>query len=173
MTAGNDYQRQPNPAPNTQACRPAAGWAFYAIAVAVLITDQITKLAIVAQLSEGQSQPIVGPYLSLTVQYNTGAAFGLFPGGTVGLAVLTAVVVVVLVLWGRQATHFSAWFSAALGLSLGGAAGNLIDRVRLGYVIDFIDLHFWPVFNIADIAITCGAVILVLSILRRCRCRSE
>lgn len=151
--------------------RPGTWWAFYATAAGILILDQISKLAIVARMNEGQSQPIGGPYLSLTVHHNPGAAFGLFATGTVGLAILAAVVTVILVLYGPWATRFSPWLSVALGLTLGGAAGNLVDRVRLGYVIDFIDVHFWPVFNVADIAISCGAIMLVLSVLRgRRRC---
>ena len=168
MIAGNSYPHQPNSPPDAPDSLPA-WWVFYATAIGVLIIDQIAKLAIVARMSEGQSRPLVGPYLSLTLQHNPGAAFGLFPGGTIALAVLAAVVVVVLVLFGPRAAQFSLGFNTALGLALGGAAGNLIDRVRLGYVIDFLDLHFWPIFNIADIAITCGAIILILSVLRQSR----
>ncbi len=154
-------------APDAHQPGTSTWWVFYGTAAGILILDQICKLALVARMSEGQSQPLVGPYVSLTVHHNPGAAFGLFPTGTVGLAILAAVVIIILVLYGPRATRCHSGLSVALGLTLGGAAGNLIDRARLGYVIDFIDIHFWPVFNIADIAITCGAIMLVLSVLRK------
>lgn len=166
MTSDHLNQRRPDEDhPPTQWSR-AAAWIFYGAAAATLVIDQLSKLAVVRQMSEGQSEPVLGPYLSRTLQFNPGGAFGLFPSQTVGLTILGAVIVVVLVTYGRHAANSSGSLTVGLGLILGGAAGNLIDRIRLGYVIDFIDLHFWPVFNVADAAITCGAIILVVAIAR-------
>ena len=173
MTADNSPQLQPDSTSSAPGRRPVTWWVFYAVTGALLLTDQMTKLAIVMRMNLGQSQPILGPYLSFTVQYNTGAAFGMFGQRTLGLAVLSAVVIAVLVPFGHRAARGNLGLAVALGLALGGAAGNLLDRVRLGYVIDFLDVHFWPVFNVADIGITCGAIMLVLSMVRRCQQRSE
>ena len=81
------------------------------------------------------------------------------------IAVLAAIVIIVLVAFGRHAAARSAPLLAGLSLQLGGAAGNFIDRVRLGHVVDFVDVHFWPVFNVADIGITCGAILVVAAII--------
>ena len=160
-------EAQPNSVSPVSGCWVGSWWLFYVAAAAVLIGDQLAKLAIVARMSLGQSRPILGTCLSFTVQHNTGAAFGLFAQGTVGLAVLAMVVIAVLLPFGHRAARVSPWLALALGLVLGGAAGNLIDRLRLGYVIDFLDIHIWPVFNVADIGITCGAIMLVISMIRR------
>ena len=140
-------------------------WLFYVIAACVLFLDQVTKHVIVANMQVGDSIPALGGVLSLTYRHNTGAAFSLLPSATVGLAVLAAIVIVILLAFGRQAAARSGPLLAGLSLQLGGAAGNFIDRVRLGHVVDFIDVHFWPVFNVADIGITCGAILVVAAII--------
>ena len=140
-------------------------WLFYVIAACVLFLDQATKLAIVAHMQLGDSFPALGSVLSITYRHNTGAAFSILPSATVGLAVLAAIVIVILLAFGRHAAARSGPLLAGLSLQLGGAAGNFIDRVRLGHVVDFMDVHFWPVFNVADIGITCGAILVVAAIL--------
>jgi signal peptidase II len=140
-------------------------WLFYVIAACVLFLDQASKLAVVAHMQVGDSFPALGSVLQITYRHNTGAAFSILPSATVGLAVLAAIVIVVLLVFGRQAAARSAPLLAGLSLQLGGAAGNFVDRVRLGYVVDFIDLRVWPVFNVADIGITCGAILVVAAIL--------
>ena len=162
MSANNGCQPTSNSISSAQRCRVGAWWALYTVVAAVVVIDQITKWAIVGRMTLGQSRPILGRCLSFSLQHNTGAAFGLFSQGTVALAVVAAVVIAVLLPLGHRAARASPWFAVALGLGVGGAAGNLIDRLRLGYVIDFLDLHVWPVFNVADIGITCGAIMLAL-----------
>ncbi len=131
--------------------------------------DQLSKWAIVRSFEPGASLPLLPPWLSLTYVQNTGAAFGLFKGQQTLFIVLSVCVIV----WvGRQFTIPDAVGGAvrwAFALVVGGASGNLIDRVRLGYVIDFLDLHWWPVFNIGDSAITVGVAILILHSLLRSR----
>ncbi len=139
--------------------------AFYAVAVLVFALDQVTKWAVRQGLPLGASCPVVGRFLSLTHQHNTGAAFGLFPAWTVPLIVVAAVVTIVLVCYGPRAALQSRILSVGLALQLGGAAGNLHDRLRFGHVTDFIDFHFWPVFNTADAAITCGAGLIAYSLI--------
>jgi len=125
------------------------------------MADQITKALVVRTLAPGESHPLLPSIVSLTHVQNTGAAFGLFKGQQIVFIVLSLIVIGWL-LWELRAQHPLApmvrWGSA---LMLGGAAGNVIDRLRLGYVTDFLDFHVWPVFNIGDSAITIGVGLLL------------
>ena len=132
-----------------------------------LCADQLTKWLVVSCFAPGQSLPMFPPLLYLTYVQNTGAAFGLFKGQQVLFILLAVGVIAYLVrtlLSGKPLAAVTAWGSA---LILGGAAGNLLDRLRLGYVIDFLDLRVWPVFNIGDSAITIGVVLLLWQGLHR------
>ncbi len=135
-------------------------WLF-GMALLVVAGDWGTKSLISQALRPGDSVPLIPPVLSLTYVQNTGAAFGVFKGYQHVLIVLSVAVVVWIVReWLRRPPSVRAmqWGCA---LVMGGAIGNLIDRVRLGYVIDFIDLRVWPVFNLADSAITIGVSLLI------------
>ena len=135
----------------------------FLIAGAVVIIDQVTKAIAVRELASAVSVPAIGKIVSLTLVKNTGAAFGLFKYQTTAFIVISLIAIAVTVFYlAKKKTSFY----PALALILGGAAGNLIDRLRFGYVVDFIDLHFWPVFNIADSCITIGAISLFVIILR-------
>jgi len=134
-----------------------------AVAAAVVAADQVTKTLALAALDDGPVHLVWTLRLRLT--FNRGAAFGLGPDLS-PLLVAAGVAVLAVVLVGSR--HGPAtWAGAvALGLLAGGAAGNLVDRLLRdhgGAVVDFIDLQWWPVFNLADAAITCGAVALVLA----------
>ena len=124
--------------------------------------DQLTKHLVVSSFTPGHSLPLLPPLLHVTYVQNTGAAFGLFKGQQL-LFIGLSLVVIGWIVWEFLTKPSMAavlvWGSA---LVLGGAAGNLIDRVRLGYVIDFIDLRVWPVFNVGDSAITIGVSLLVV-----------
>ena len=131
----------------------------------VVAADQLTKLWIRSYLVMGESSPVTG-WLSLTHASNTGAAFGIFQGKSFPLTLVGLIGVCVLLLYAfflyrRLPFLNSALSEVALGLILGGTIGNLIDRLRLGYVTDFIDFHFWPAFNVADSAIVVGALMFV------------
>ena len=131
-----------------------------------LAADQLTKALIVASFVHGESLPLLPPLLCLTYVQNTGAAFGLLKGQQLLFILLAGGVIVYLprtLLVGRHLTAATVWGSA---LILGGAVGNLLDRLRLGYVIDFIDVHVWPVFNVGDSAITIGVALLLWQGLR-------
>lgn len=135
------------------------------VAVLIFILDRVTKYIAVNYLAPGQSAEIIRNIFHFTLVLNSGAAFGLFRGGTIVFIILSLLVIAFIVVYiFRQKTKDTA-ISVALGLVLGGAAGNLLDRARFGYVIDFLDFRVWPVFNIADSAITVGAALLVLRIL--------
>ena len=138
-------------------------------AVLVLLADQASKWAILSLIHLREVRQIVlGPVLNLTMVQNFGVTFGLLTGmgewGHLLLAALAVCVVVALGIWLRRAESRLA--AIALGAIGGGAIGNVIDRVRLGWVVDFIDVHLgdwhWYVFNLADAAIVCGVTALVI-----------
>jgi signal peptidase II len=133
-----------------------------ALAALVVVADQITKVWMNAALADGHVVT-VAPGLAWELTHNDGAAFGVMEGGNLLLIVAATVAVVMLLLWAKQVR--SGAMAAALGLLLGGAVGNLVDRVRLGHVVDFIALRsggrtIFPNFNVADSAITIGACLL-------------
>jgi len=135
-------------------------------AVAVLVADVVSKVAIVATMHEGETVRLIGRLLRIDYTRNAGAAFSIGTGATV---LFTAVAVAVAVVIVRQARRLvSRSWAVTLGLLLGGALGNLVDRLLRspaplrGHVVDWIELPHWPVFNIADSAIVVGACIAVL-----------
>ena len=143
------------------------------VSVVVLVLDQCTKLLADTLLAAHQSVELL-PFLALRIAYNYGAAFS-FLGDASGwqrwfFIVLALVVIVILVAWLRRLPAGDTRTRLALVLILGGAAGNVIDRLVYGYVIDFIDVFYgswhWPTFNIADSAISVGAVLLLLDAFR-------
>ncbi|HEY0443020.1 MAG TPA: signal peptidase II [Candidatus Limnocylindrales bacterium] len=142
---------------------------FVGLAAAVLIADQVAKAWIVANVDPFRPTTVVGDYLRLILSHNTGALFGLFHDQAALFAIFSVVVIGLLV-WYQSKVGRSVLLSIALGLLLGGAIGNLSDRVRLGYVVDFVDagigsLRFYT-FNIADAAISTALLLLILVALR-------
>ncbi len=134
---------------------------FWRTAALVLLLDQLTKLWASAALALDQSVPVWPPYFYLTLTHNTGIAFGLLEGRGWLTIPLTLLVLAGLV-WYRYRHRPPRRTQLLMGLLLGGALGNFIDRVRLGYVVDMFDFVVWPVFNVADIAITCSLVGLMV-----------
>lgn len=128
--------------------------------------DQLTKLAIRGWLAPIQSLPVIPSILHLTYVQNTGAAFGLFQGHTVTFILLSAAVAAWIILELVRKRHRRWSIELAMALILGGAIGNLVDRLVFGYVIDFIDVRVWPVFNVADSSITIGVGLLMWHALR-------
>lgn len=135
----------------------------FLIAGLVVIIDQITKALAVANLKIGESHPIINKFFYLTLVQNTGAAFGLFKNQAAFFIFISVVVIIFMVFFlsKRKVVQY-----LPLALILGGAIGNLIDRLRLGYVIDFLDFRVWPVFNFADSCISVGTFLLFLLIIR-------
>ncbi len=135
------------------------------LALALVTADQASKALVTSLVAPGASLPLVPglPYPAVTRVVNTGAAFGLLAGAGGILVPLTAALLAGLALLlagrGRQPLLGRAGWTGA-GLLLGGAAGNLVDRVRLGGVVDFVDVGFWPVFNLADVGVVAGALLL-------------
>jgi signal peptidase II len=158
---------------------PRIAWAAYGFALAVLVLDQITKAMILGSVDIADPRLIPDGYpfarvipgvLDLTMVRNTGVSFGLFGGGEARwiLTVFSLVVAGGLAVWALRAERRT--LITAIGLVMGGAIGNVIDRIRFGYVVDFIDFSdtglFPWVFNVADSAITVGVILLLLDTLR-------
>ncbi len=150
-----------------------AHWARWLwLSVAVIAADQLAKAAVLATIREGDGRAVTG-FFSLVLTFNTGAAFSFLASASgwqrwffAAIAVVAAIVIVLLLRRGG-----SAMYSTGLALVLGGALGNLYDRLALGKVVDFLVFHYagwaYPAFNLADSAITIGAVLLVADSFRR------
>jgi signal peptidase II len=137
--------------------------ALGAVAVAAIAADQLTKHIVSSKLTLGDQVHVVGP-LSIHHVQNSGIAFGLFASATAAVIVLTALAVGwMLVFFARSGSRHPV-LPVALGLVIGGSVSNLLDRVRLGHVTDFLDLKFWPAFNLADSFIVVGVAILLLAL---------
>jgi signal peptidase II len=146
--------------------------AFF-VAFASLALDRLVKVLAVKSLAQGQSVDVVPGIFQITLVHNTGAAFGIFRGFTVIFSFVSALVIVLITAYLVINKVKDRVFAVALGLILGGAVGNLIDRIWLGYVIDMFDFRVWPVFNVADSCITVGTVILAANILFRKECHAS
>jgi signal peptidase II len=136
---------------------------LYGIGFFIILLDQYTKHWVRQSIPLGVSwNPIawLDPIVTFTHVRNTGAAFGLLPQLSGIFIVVALVVIVGIIVYYRQLAQASLLLRIALGLQLGGAAGNLIDRLVFGYVTDFIDFRVWPVFNVADSAIVIGTALL-------------
>ena len=151
-------------------------WLMLVIAALIVFLDRVTKLWVIANIKQGHAIVIIPRIFRLTHVVNTGAAFSIFEGASspalvrnllIGFSII-AVTVVLTLIWkmGQRATLTS----VALALILGGAIGNLYDRIRFAYVVDFLEVHIvhyhWPDFNVADSAIVVGACLLLLEMLR-------
>jgi signal peptidase II len=135
------------------------------LALVVFVLDQGLKAVVQGAMSPGESIPVIPGFLSITYIRNAGGAFGLLGGSQVLLLIGSAVAVGV-VLWMLIAGQRSKLATLACGLILGGAAGNLLDRLTTGEVTDYVHFSFWYVFNAADAAITIGVATLLLSTFR-------
>lgn len=144
--------------------RATKGLLLIILAVSVVALDQLTKYLVRANMEWGQSIPSEG-FARLTYTTNTGGAFGIFANQTFLLAVAAVLGILVFLVYFRYIPLESTLLKVGLGLDLGGAVGNLIDRLRFGEVTDFIDIGPWPVFNVADSAIVVGTIIIAYYLL--------
>ena len=148
-------------------------WRWFLLAAAVVAADQATKSMVLARFALGEGI-VVTPYFNLVLVYNKGAAFSFLsdaPGWQTPLLIGFALVAIGIVSYLLVRTPGRRMLSCGLALILGGALGNVIDRMRFGQVVDFLDFHaaswHWPAFNVADSAITVGAVLLILDGFRK------
>lgn len=140
--------------------------ALAALALAVILLDHVTKTWIAAHFLPGESRILIPHVLYLTYVQNYHGAFGLFGTHPLLLTAAASAVLIGFYLWYRK-EGAATLVHVAFALIFGGAVGNIVDRLRFGYVHDFFDLRFWPVFNVADSAITVGVVILLAQMLAR------
>lgn len=136
-------------------------------AVLVVVLDQLTKHLF---WSNGQNYEIIPGFFNIALVKNAGAAFGMFQGARVFFVIASMVAAALIIYLGVRLPRDQRTRRVLLGLILGGAVGNLIDRVASGQVIDFLQIgvagHYWPVFNVADMGVTIGAVLLILYAMR-------
>jgi len=147
--------------------RLGAGWpqwlSLAAVALAAIGADQLTKAIVSSQLGLDEAVHVVGPFSIRHVQ-NSGIAFGLFASATSFVILLTAAAVAWMLYFFARSGSRHPILPVALGLVIGGSVSNLIDRVRLGHVTDFLDFKYWPAFNLADSFIVVGVAILLLAL---------
>jgi len=142
-----------------------AQWlALAAIALGAVVADQVTKHVVASHLTLGEGLHVVGPFTIRHVE-NSGIAFGLFSNATAAVIVVTAVAIAWMLAYFARSGARHPVLPVALGLVIGGSVSNLADRVRLGYVTDFLDLRYWPAFNLADSFIVVGVAILLGTLL--------
>jgi signal peptidase II len=151
-------------------------WIFSLVAVAVVILDQVTKYIVNTSMLLHDSIPIINGLFNFTYVKNPGAAFGFLAGAppffrSVFFIGVTVAAIMLILYYIRKTKTEEPLLTASFSLIMGGAVGNLIDRVRFGEVIDFLDLyigpHHWPAFNIADSAISVGAILLIYDMIHR------
>jgi signal peptidase II len=132
----------------------------------VAAADQWIKMLVARSIPPGSSVPVISGLLSLTHVQNRGVAFGLLAGISPILMILVALTLVVLLSYNKGRRTWSRATGVGFALMAGGAAGNLLDRIRFGFVVDYLDVHVWPVFNLADAAIVTGAGLVLLVLMR-------
>ncbi|MFH1858454.1 MAG: signal peptidase II [Candidatus Omnitrophota bacterium] len=137
------------------------------IFLAVLLLDQISKHLILRTMVFNQSIPVVPSVFHLTLVANTGVAFGLFKGKAELFVLVGLVALLWIALFVRRRAIQNRLALLALALVSGGAVGNLLDRFRYGYVVDFLDFRVWPVFNVADTCISVGTVLFLITCLKK------
>lgn len=142
-----------------------ATWALAITAVVLYVADQLTKAWVVANIPYGEQVPIIGDFVVLWHLRNTGAAFSLFPGATWLFVPVHLLAIGMVAYFHVQLRHRPTWIHVVLGAILAGGLGNLTDRLRQGYVTDFVSVGIgdlrWPAFNVADPSLVLGIIILV------------
>jgi signal peptidase II len=133
---------------------------FFLLFIFILFFDRLTKSYILSKLSPHQSIPIIKNIFHFTLVYNTGIAFGIFKNNN-GIFILISFIIILLILKNLRDKSQNKIFKLALVMIIAGALGNLWDRIYFGYVIDFLDLRIWPVFNIADTSISFGIILIL------------
>ena len=135
-------------------------------ALAILVADQLTKALVVANLAIGEKAPLLGDLVQVWHAQNRGAAFSLFQGGTVVFLIVSVLSIGMVAYFHRSLRDRSPWLHIVLGVVLGGTLGNFIDRLRQGYVTDWLSIGIgdtrWPTFNVADSSVVIGIGILVV-----------
>ena len=135
---------------------------IFSTALIIVLTDQLTKFFIRKNFKLNESIPIIKNIFHLTYITNTGSAFGLFKNFNLFFIIFSIIVIIVILYFIKKVKENEKFIQFAVGLLLGGTIGNLIDRIAYGSVIDFIDFRIWPVFNVADSAVTISVILLII-----------
>ena len=138
---------------------------FYCVVAVVILLDQFTKFIAVSSLQLYQTHPVLENFFHFTLVHNRGVAFGMFREHPQVLTGIITLSLVLLLVWAHRSQEMGKLIRWAMALIIGGAFGNWIDRIRVGAVIDFLDFRVWPVFNIADCAISIGVGLYILVII--------
>ena len=146
---------------------------MYLITLILLFVDQFSKYIIRQKMSLAESIPIIKSVFHITYVENRGIAFGLFPQGSSLFIVISLIIILGIIFFERKKVIKSLKERFCLGLILGGALGNFIDRLRFGFVIDFLDFRIWPVFNLADSGVCIGGILMVFFLLRKRPCKER
>ena len=140
-------------------------------AVAVFALDFLTKAAALHSLQPFSPITVVPGFFNLSLVFNRGAAFGIFPGAAAVFMILAAITIVAILFFAWHSPQASLILKIALGLIAGGASGNLVDRIRFGHVVDFLDFYVgnahWPAFNVADSSLCIGAALLLFLAIKK------
>lgn len=136
----------------------------FVLGIIIFVIDQLAKGYITASMHLGQSIPVVKDYFYITYVVNPGAAFGIFENQRLFFIIVALLFVAAIVFFREKILKENTLFQWGVGLLMGGAIGNLYDRLQNGLVIDFFDFRFWPVFNIADVAICIGAAFIMFDV---------
>lgn len=168
MTNQNTLPQNPNTNAPIRALRPVS---FYFIVLIVLAADQLSKTWIQKSMAFGESRPLLGDAFRLTLTQNTGGAWGLLPQGNHWFIAFACGAVVALLVAYHRMPKVELFVGSAFALALGGALGNVADRIRHGYVVDFLHAKIinFPVFNLADTAITFGIIFLLVHLIATSR----
>lgn len=138
---------------------------IFLTATLVFVADRLSKYVAVNSLAAGESIRVIPGVFHITLVLNSGAAFGLLKNWAVFFILFSLLAIALIILFIANSSGMSLMLATSLALILGGAAGNLVDRLKFGYVIDFLDFRIWPVFNIADSAISIGIVLLAAALI--------
>jgi len=136
---------------------------WFIVVCVIFALDRLTKYLTLKFLFAKGAVNLL-PFFSLTYVENTGSAFGLFQNANLFLLIVSSLILFLMVIWRKDIFVFGNLAKCGYYLIFAGALGNIYDRIMLGYVVDFLDFHFWPVFNVADSSITIGAILIALSI---------
>lgn len=139
------------------------------LGISIILLDQITKYYVVTHMHLGQSRAVIDNIFHFTYVLNPGAAFGILQNQTLFFVVVAVVLISAATYFFPKIPAEQSLLRLGLGLQVGGAIGNLIDRLRTGSVIDFLDFRIWPVFNVADIAIVTGVGLIIISLFTESR----
>ena len=134
---------------------------IFSIAFLIILIDQISKFVIRNSMHLSQSIPVIKNIFHITYIHNFGAGFGILQQQKLFLILISAIVVCIILFYSKKIGKKERLLQITIGIVLGGTIGNLIDRIIYGYVIDFLDFRIWPIFNIADSAVTIGVIFLI------------